>query len=122
MIMKNALFILGLMILFFANCNEDAPNQNFPACNSSLDPANEIGWIRQAIDDNQNLQEDAHIICYQLDGRLVFLVDYCVPCNNGLDVYDCEQERVCSNDQTGNSECNYFTDNATNEIVIWQNY
>lgn len=120
--MKKVLFILGLAVLTLANCNEDTPTQNFPACNSSTDPANEIAWIRQAIDDNQNLQEDAHIICYELDGRLVFLVDYCVPCGDGYKVYDCEQQQICSNDENGNSNCDYFVNNAINEILIWRNY
>ena len=114
--------ILGIILLFFASCNDDTPTTNFPSCNSSTDPANEISWIRQAIDNNQNLQDDAHIICYRLDGRLVFLVDYCVPCNDGFEVLDCEQVPVCSDNQSGSSTCSYFANNATDEIVIWQNY
>lgn len=126
MIMKYALFFCMILMLFFTNCNDDAPNNNnnnnFPACNNSTDPANEIGWIRNAIDDNQNLNEDAHIICYELDGRLVFLVDYCVPCGDGYDVYDCEQQPVCTDNQNGNSTCDYFVSNAVNEILIWRNF
>jgi|AntRauTorckE5430_2_1112549.scaffolds.fasta_scaffold03495_3 hypothetical protein len=120
--MKKVLFILGLVVLGLANCNDDTPTQNFPACNSSTDPANEIAWIRQAIDSNQNLQENAQIVCYQLDGRLVFLVDYCVPCGDGYEVFDCEEQRVCADDENGNSDCSSFVSNATNEILIWRNF
>lgn len=123
--MKNVFFILITITLFFVSCNDDTPSipqTNFPACNTSTDPANEIAWIRQAIDSHQNLQDDAHIICYQLDEQLVFLVDYCVPCNDGFAVFDCEEKPICSDDQNGNSSCNNFVNNATNEIIIWQNY
>lgn len=121
--MKYVLFFCMSLMLFFTNCNDDSPNNNnFPACNDSTDPANEIAWIRNAIDDNQNLNEDAHIICYELDGRLVFLVDYCVPCGDGYAVYDCEQQSICSDNQNGNSGCSYFGSNAVNEILIWRNY
>lgn len=121
--MKKLLFLLAVGMLFALGCADDDTNTtDFPACNDSRDPANEIDWIRQMIADNQNLTEQAHIICYQLDGRLVFLVDLCVPCGDGFEVFDCEKSPVCSNDQNGNSTCDYFTNNAINEVLIWKNY
>ena len=122
--MKYSSIIYLSLILFTANCSIDSssPVNSFPACNESTDPANEIAWIRNAIDNNQNLNEDAHIICYELDGRLVFLVDYCVPCGDGYEVYDCEEQPVCLSNPNGNSTCSYFASNAINEVLIWSNY
>ncbi len=119
---KLHLFAFFLTAVMFFSCNDDSPTTTFPSCNDTRNPANDIGWIRQMIDDNQNLNDDAHIICYQLDGLLVFLVDLCVPCGDGFVVYDCEKKQVCADNQNGNNTCTYFTNNAINEIIIWKNY
>ena len=106
-----------------SSCSDDEPT-TLDTCspNNINDPANQITWVRQMIDANQNLTEDAQILCYQYNGGLVFLVDLCVTCVNGFTVYDCDQVEVCSNDQNGNDSCASIINNFTNEIVVWRNY
>lgn len=120
--MKKLLILLIIGTLGIMSCSEDNNPPISADCNSSQDPANEIAWIRNMIDDNQNLNDDAHIICYELDGNLVFLVDLCLNCGNGYKVYDCEENLICTYDQVNNSGCSNFQNNAINEIQIWRNY
>ncbi len=121
--MKKILILLLVATLGMLSCNDDTPNNSPSAdCNDSQDPANEIAWISQMIDDNQTLNDDAHIICYELDGNLVFLVDLCLNCANGYKVYDCEENLICTFNQANNSGCSNFQNNAINEIEIWKNY
>ena len=65
---------------------------------------------------------DAHIICYELNGNLVFLVDLCLNCCNGYKVYDCEENLICTFDQVNNTGCTNFQNSAINEIEVWKNY
>jgi hypothetical protein len=123
--MKKILILLIIGTLGMLSCNDDSDNNNPPIsadCNSSQDPANEIAWIRNLIDDNQSLNDDAHIFCYELDGNLVFLVDLCLNCGNGYDLYDCEENLICTYDQVNNTGCVNFQNNAINELEIWKNY
>lgn len=115
--------LLAFAMLFSMGCNEDEPTSNDP-CNSqnTNDPRGAFPWIDQAITQEEIPGERGQILCYELDSRLVFLVDFCIDCNDGFVVYDCERIEVCSNDQQGNDNCGYFAQNAINEILIWRNF
>lgn len=114
---------LFLTIAIMSSCSDDEPTTPDTCSPDNInDPANQITWVRQMIDANQNLTEDAQILCYQYNGGLVFLVDLCVTCGNGFTVYDCDQIELCSNDQNGNDSCASIINSFTNEIVVWRNY
>ena len=121
--MRYLLPFLLFIFVFASSCNEDEPG-GLDNCDpqSTSNPRAAFPWIDQAISQDEIPGERGQILCYQLDNRLVFLVDFCLDCNNGFVVYDCNQIEVCRNDQQGNDNCGYFQQNAINEILIWRNF
>ena len=121
--MRYLLPFLLFIFVFASSCNEDEPGglDNCDPQNTN-NPRAAFPWIDQAIAQDEIPGERGQILCYQLDNRLVFLVDFCLDCNNGFVVYDCNQIEVCRNDQQGNDNCGYFQQNAINEILIWRNF
>ena len=115
---------LLVAVLFASSCNEDEPGTGLGDCDpqSTNDPRSAFPWINQSIANDEIPGERGQILCYELDNRLVFLVDFCIDCNDGFVVVDCNEIEVCRNDQQGNDNCSYFANNAINEILIWRNF
>lgn len=118
--MKRLLF-LTLVLLY--SCQADSTFQK-TSCNVS-NPIENLPWLNQI---KINFEQSGaapkrKIYQYTYAGNTVFLIDPCVGCPDGLQsVFDCSGNAICEfGGIAGVNTCPDFSDNSTNEMLLWEN-
>ena len=115
-----------IYVRIFADDLDKATELGFTAsaC-TTRDPMENVSWLKELQGQLLASAQPAgtRITQYQYNEECVFLVDLCYQCEDGLQtVYNYQKEKICEfGGITGINTCPDFFEQATGELVIWDN-
>lgn len=114
-------FLISLVVIVFLSCKTTSKAQN-----KNTNPLEEVSWLKELKTsfDNDTFQRKAMIIQYTYNNEIVFLIEDCYQCPDGMStLYNSKKEKVCVfGGIMGNNSCPDFSEKAINEKVIYKNF
>lgn len=108
------------LVVLFVSCEENKIN----TCGTES-PLEDIVWLKElkTTFESDTSSTKRKIIEYEYKNKIVFLIDGCVACPDGMaTVYDCEKNTICVfGGIAGVNTCPDFDKLATNKKIIWEN-
>lgn len=118
--MKTIFYIL--LVIFVMSCKSSSSAQ------SNNNPIEDIAWIKEYIQETNKSEfpTRAMITQYTYKGETVYLVDGCYQCPDAMStLYTAKKEKLCTFGgmvPSLNNTCPDFSEQATNEKVLWKSF